>query len=221
MRFEVINAYNEIRNGRYPSKKEGIGPNSEDKKTFRRFNEYFIRKKIKKRERIGFEKIDDNEYLLTLTIPSYIIEKDGNYHAFKEAIIGSKLKGSQICEDQKIMIVNPPKIINTPYKHPYVYNDGSIDSGNHRYWGNIDIRFDQWYEISGELNKVRTARRLALLLKVAKITLERSYRGRQGISYHPVYLIENCSCQIADNRKDAELYAKNNGIELNRVFNND
>jgi hypothetical protein len=164
------------------------------------------------RGEIKFRKIKDGEYEISVDVAPYIIEKRGEYYAFKTAKIGTRLKS----RDSRIMIMDKPKILNMPYSHPFVWPDAVICFGSLSWERQRGVKLNHWYDISS--NRAGTARRIAELMREGKKTLERGYVGN---SISPVENIKNCKCKIATNRSDAEAYARSHGIRLERIIKND
>ena len=178
---------------------------------------------------ICLRKLEGNRYLITLTMPSYIIVKDKSAYAFNEILLGAivqtneaSLEGKQ-AEQLMLRVEHPPTVLNTPYHHPFVYESGSLDFDPNEACGRWDtnkdmVKFMEWYPIHDEASRRDTAQIIAKILKIAQKTLERSYSGRPGRDYHPVRHIENCSCRVSEEGTAAFDYARQNRIKPERVF---
>jgi hypothetical protein len=164
-----------------------------------------------KRGEIGFNKIGEGDYEITVTIPPYIIEKNGEYFAFGAIILGTKIRA----RNNRVMISDKPKVMNMPYIHPFVWPNSSICFGDLNWTKQRDVRFNHWYDLS---DKKALAKRIAIVMRAGKTNIERGYVGS---TLTPVRDIHNCDCYIGNRRKEAEGYAKANGIPNERIIKND
>ncbi len=193
---------------------EILGGMYKEKKTL---NDSISNKKIgngkshARRGEIGFKKVNDNEYEVSVDIEPYIIEKDNNYFAFGSVKIGTTITARR----NKIMISDAPRVLSMPYLHPAVWADSRICYGKLNWGKSVGAHFNEWYNIS---NRKGIAKIIAKVLKRGRNVLTRGYVRSSESNVHS---LEECNCKIAENRKDAKIYAKKNGIKLERIIKND
>jgi hypothetical protein len=161
------------------------------------------------RGKIGFKKLKENQYEISAIIPPYIIGKNGSYHIFDSVVLGMVVKA----RNNQIMLDHAPKVLNTPYKHPFVYGNGSICYGKLNWQNKRGVRFNHWYSLN---NKNMVAKRIAEALREGKKKMEHGYVGEEVIGGHPI-----ADYKIADNLNDAKKYAQNNNVLIERIIKND
>ncbi len=135
---------------------------------------------------IGYELMKDNDYLIYAEIEPYILEKDGRYYVFNErGREGSKkieVGTALTISSDGVIIQGAPMVLNMPYFHPFVYDNGSIDyDGGHDRWAYYDIKF---LPHQYRLEQNGLARKVATLLWEAEAVLTHGYFGSNQI---PVY----------------------------------
>ncbi|AJF61956.1 TPA: hypothetical protein HA239_02650 [Candidatus Woesearchaeota archaeon] len=160
---------------------------------------------------IKVRKLGMDEYMVLLSVPPYIIEKDSRYYYFREAELGMPVRS----DGHRVMVLEPPRVLNVPYKHPFVYTSGKICYGNFD-WSKNHLKFSQWYSLSAGRGE-KLAKGIAEMIRRGKILLERGYVGNPI----PVNLISNCDCKIAEDSVNAGFYALNNDISPDRIIKND
>ncbi len=167
---------------------------------------------------IGYEPMEDNDYLIYAEIEPYILEKNGRYYVFND---GEK-EGSKKVEvgtvltisSGSVIIQGAPMVLNMPYFHPFVYDNGSIcyDGGQDR-WAHHDIKF---LPHQYSLGQNGLARKVATLLWEADMNITQGYLGQNP---DPVYRLSRFN-SIAQNESDAKAYARSHGIDERRIFKN-
>ncbi|MBI4440380.1 hypothetical protein HY638_05395 [Candidatus Woesearchaeota archaeon] len=155
---------------------------------------------------IGFRKIRENEYQVSLDIMPYIIEKQDRYFFFDGVKIGIVITAV----NNGIMIDGPPKVLNMPYRHPFVHDGGIMCWGEFKW--ETKLHFNQFYELS---HRKAVAKMVAYVLLKGKLNLESGHVGR------PISELGDLGCQIADNRAAAERHALSRGIPKGRIIDND
>ena len=163
-----------------------------------------------RRGNVRYEQLDNDTFLVKLDILPYIIEKKGKYYEFGEATLGLQLR----TEKEVLIYESPPRILTSNYKHPQVFRSGEISYNITNPMVELGIKFHHQYDFA---NRKMLARMTARLLIYGQHRLERGYFGDHIL---PVYNIEDVAPMIADKRQDIESYAVNNGINLERIFNN-
>ena len=158
---------------------------------------------------IAFSKIGRNEYEISVALPPYIIEKKGKYYRFEAVRIGTAITA----ENGLVRIKGPPKILSGQYTHPFVTGD-SVCYGEINWASDPGVSFNRSYRLS---ERKKTAKRIAEVIRRGKLTLEFGYLGKNVLAWHP---IEDCNCEIASSRADAERYARSQGISLERICKN-
>lgn len=161
------------------------------------------------RGEIGYRKIKDGEYEVSVTVKPYIIEKAGEYHAFGSVKLGVILRS----RGNQVMIDDAPRVLSMPYVHPFVWDDSNICFGNLNWSSQRNVRFNHWYNLTGE----NAAKRVAETMREGKRTMESGYVGSE---FTPVRAIENCNAYIGDNRAAAEQYARTHGMKKERIIKN-
>ncbi|HLC65499.1 MAG TPA: hypothetical protein VJI46_05255 [Candidatus Nanoarchaeia archaeon] len=174
--------------------------------------------------RIGYKRLNEDCHIVSFSIPHYIIEREGRFYAFKQAKLSMAMESKN--NGQIISICGPFTIKNLPYKHPFVYPTGYLDNpifSQRRQFQYLkqheiseNIRFCEWYETGDEI----TTKSIANMITTAQRTLERSYIGIAGRDFVPVFPIERCNCVIAQDRLEAEHYARTHSIPMERIFSN-
>lgn len=162
-----------------------------------------------RRGQVGFKKLDNNKYGLFLYIEPFILEKDKKYYAFPTAELGTELK----VNSNRMQIVAPLRVLNTPYSHPFVYTNGDICYDGPSRWNRLEINFNHNYDLNSP-NSLAT--KIATVLREARMNIEAGYFGSEVIPLKP---IDNFQ-PIATSLSDAIEYARSNGIKTERIINN-
>jgi len=168
-----------------------------------------------KRGEIGFRKLGDRSYEISITIPPYIIEKNNSYYSFGTV----KLETTIEVRNNQIKIDHRPKVLNMPYLHPFVWPDSKICYGEPPFnWQkDLKVNFNSWYNLS---NRKEVAEKIARVMHKGKQIIESGYRGVPRKDFTPLMYLEECNCKIADNRRDAERYARTYKIPIERIKEN-
>ncbi len=160
---------------------------------------------------ISFQKTKPNQYEIKVIVPPYIIQKDGKYYAFGTAILGLTI----VSRANLIRLKNPPRVLNGPYQHPFVYGP------NFNYeicYGNLNWTKDRfiWFNRDYDIRTRGLAKKIAEVLREGERTLLKGYIGN---NVNPVKNI-NYFNPIAYSREDAEEYARTHNISLDRIIDN-
>jgi hypothetical protein len=180
----------------------------------------FTEKTEGRRGEIGFRKIRESEYQVSVAIPPYIIEKNGEFYFFGPVSLGVIVKA----DNGRIMLDNMPRVMeeSMPYMHPFVFHDkvnySRLCFGDLNWKNRRNILFNTWYDIT---EKKSTAEKIARAIKEGKILMQNGYSGIPYTDFKPVRSIESCNCKIAGSRAAAEQYARANGIPIERIIKNE
>jgi len=149
---------------------------------------------------VGYERLDD-DHLVKLDIPPYIVENRGDFFAFNEVTIGSMLRE----QDSKIAIMNPPKVLTKKYRHPHSHTTGDISYGTGERWKYMRINFNHLYDTD-----------LNLASKICHLLSE----GIFAIVdiHHTVQPMDKYAPKIASSLEKAKAYCLDKDISNKQIF---
>jgi hypothetical protein len=159
--------------------------------------------------RMQYKRIPGILFTIATWIPDFIIKKDGLYYHFQPALAGIDMKEN--IPDNTASFSGPPWIINTPYNHPLVWNDGEVEYGGSERWQRLGISFNHFYTLDNAF-----ARRAVLAIRECRMALETCYTGENG---RPVHQFSDFK-PAANKRFSALNYASMKGIPSHRIMEN-
>jgi hypothetical protein len=166
---------------------------------------------------IAYEPLGRDEYLIYVALPPYIMAKGSKFYCFGENGNGLSKKvevGTILNIDSgHVSIEGPPIVLNMPYFHPFVHNDGGICYDDDARWEYLGIRFSPH---KYRLDEKGLARKVANLLRESVTSLTLGYIGN---AVHAVHDISRFT-PVANNFAAARAYARTHEISEKRIFHN-
>lgn len=172
----------------------------------------------KKDKNISYRRVKGDRYRITVNIPPFLFERNGEYYAFStQKMNGSKhvmLGLDLIITNNTLQFKEAPSVLTKPYLHPFVFESGDLCyKGNvSDPWKEKGIKFSQDYP----LESPGLARKVMLALKEGERSIT---HGLLGTHANPVHKYDDFT-PVAHSREEALHYARSHGISEKRIFRN-
>jgi hypothetical protein len=107
------------------------------------------------------------DFTIYTTIPPYLTKKGSVYYAFKKADLGIDVQ----LANRSIKVARLPHVLNLPYPHPNIFDDGAIDT-SYLDIKKMGIDFTRWYNVSDPKERAELAAGIHSWLEAGKHLLE-------------------------------------------------
>lgn len=158
---------------------------------------------------IQYKKTGSSDYKVWVHIPDFMMGKNNEYYHFMAVDLWMPLE----VNSKSVRIKEAPRVAQGGYTHPFVYCDGTICFGDLSWGPDLDISFKAYYPLSDIGN---AAGKIVTVLRQGKMSIEEGYVG-DPTAVHDITQFN----AVAYGGDHAERYARQNGIDRHRIFEND